>query len=308
MLAVKKALGGHALTSKLEVERKFVPSPLLKKLATENATTPRITLTSSQHDVSSAALTRLPRKRILDKYFDQKGQLERKGIWVRWRKQQDLQHDGTSAASSHAFWEAKIKQGGTYLDSQFVEAKGREAVEMVMAEGGVCDSIYDLTFKFGFVADRVSWSIGNGHDSNHDAEMTILLDTVSAALEGNDSELPRYMHHQVGELELEKTITTCPAAEKDACFNDEVELTARHHAIRASEAKVMRTQLSTLMAAHPAIFDGEGSPLGKVTAYMQQKSDKASRVAKANAKGRLANMSELQYEKLNAISEGRMQA
>lgn len=305
MLAVKKA--SQALTSKLEVERKFVASLLLKKLASENATTPRITLKSSQRDASSAILTRLPRKSILDKYFDHKGELERKGIWVRWRKQQDLEHDGTSAASSHAFWEAKIKQGGTYLDSQFVEVKGREAVKMVMAEAGVCDSIYDLGFKIGFVADLVSWSIENGQDTNHDAAMTILLDTMSAALEGRNGELPRYMHHQVGELELEKTITTCPTTENDARSN-ESELIARHQAVRASEADVMRQKLSTFMATHPDIFGAAGSPLSKVTAYMQQKGEQASRAAKANAKGRLANMSEIQYEKLKATSEGRMQA
>ena len=131
--------------------------------------------------------------------------------------------------------------------------------------------------------------------------MTILLDTMSATLEGRDGELPKYMHHQVGELELEKTITTSLTTEDDVNFN-EAKLAARHQAVRGFEAYVMREQLSTFMQSYPAIFSAEGAPLGKVTAYMQQKGDAASRAAKANAKGRLANMSEVQYDKLVATN------
>lgn len=52
------------------------------------------------------------------------------------------------------------------------------------------------------------------------------------------------------------------------------------------------------MVARPEIFRGEGSPLGKLTAYLGHQKDVAERAWKANAPGRLANMAEVKYERL----------
>ena len=60
----------------------------------------------------------------------------------------------------------------------------------------------------------------------------------------------------------------------------------------------MSGQLEKFMAARPEIFNGEGSPLGKLTAYIEQQRDIAARSWKANAPGRLANMAEVKYERL----------
>lgn len=302
MSQIGKILGNRSITSKLEVERKFVPSPLLQKYASETWKTPRISLISNRHP--SATLTRLPRKRVTDKYFDHKGQLEQKGIWVRWRKEQITTHDGVDIITSHDFWEAKVKQGGDFLDSQFVEAKGRDAVENLMIKAGVCRSIYELSFHLGSVADRVSWAV-DGLDgyvdeegSDHTANMTLVLDTMSTALEGRDGKYPKAMHHTVGELELEKTITTNLLDEDHARFDRDTENMSNHDAVCASQAEVMREQLSTFMAAYQSVFDTSGSPVGKITAYMQQKEALATRSKKAHAMSRLANMSEARYERL----------
>jgi hypothetical protein len=80
MFSTSKALSSRPVISKLEVERKFVPSPLLKKYASDTATTPRIRVNPAAVHSPSVVLERLPRKRITDKYFDYKGQLEQKGI------------------------------------------------------------------------------------------------------------------------------------------------------------------------------------------------------------------------------------
>jgi len=148
LFSASRALRSRSSVSKLEVERKFVPSPLLNKYASETATVSRIHVTPTTKHNPSVTLTRLPRKRITDKYFDHKGQLEQQGIWVRWRKGQTITHDGSKTITSQTSWEAKVKQGGNFLDSQFVEAKGRDAVEDLMAEAGVCHSIYDLSFQW----------------------------------------------------------------------------------------------------------------------------------------------------------------
>jgi hypothetical protein len=98
MLAAGKALSNRSLVSKLEVERKFVPSILLKKYASETSTTTRTFLAPITHRRLPITLSALPRERITDKYFDHKGQLEQKDIWVRWRKTQLTTHDGLETA------------------------------------------------------------------------------------------------------------------------------------------------------------------------------------------------------------------
>jgi len=298
--ALGRALSNRSNVSKLEVERKFVPSPLLKQYASETATVSRIHVTPATKHNPSVTLTRFPRKRITDKYFDRKGQLEQKGIWVRWRKEETTTHDGSNTTTSQTSWEAKVKQGGNFLDSQFVEAKGRDAVEDLMAEAGVCRSIYDLSFLLGFVADRMGWTVNGYHGEkavDDTATMSLIIDTMSTALEGRNGEYSTFMHHQVGELELEKAITTSLEGE-DVHAAHEPAINSIHRATCASQARAMREQLATFMSVYSTLFETGGTPLGKITAYMQQKKVLAERSEKSHAANRLANMSEVQYERL----------
>lgn len=301
MFSASKALNKSSIISRLEVEHKFVPSPLLKKYAREAATTPRIHVAPPTRRDPSVTLTSLPRKRITDKYFDLKGQLEQKGIWVRWRKEQTTTHDGVDAIASQTSWEAKVKQGGNFLDSQFVEAKGRDAVENLIAEAGVCRSIYDLRFQSGFVADRVGWTV-NGYNGENEvddtAAMSLVLDTMSAALEGPNGEHSTFMHHQVGELELGMTIKTTLADADDVYIAQNSAMDSQHRSTCASQAEAMRGLLITFMSTYPSILEASQSPVGKITAYMRRKQTLAARPERANTIDKLANMSEVQYERL----------
>ena len=211
---------------------------------------------------------------------------------MRWRKEETTIHDGFEITASHVSWEAKVKQGGDFLDSQFVEAKGRDAVEDLMAGAGVCRSIYDLSFQVGFVADRVGWTVNGFHGEtigDDTASMSLVLDTVSAALEGRDGEHQTLMHHQVGELELEANASTSLTEEG----------TSKHRAGCASQAEAMRKQLNAFMSTYPALFEIGSLPVGKITAYKQQQQALAARWKRANAINRLANMSEVRYERLS---------
>lgn len=300
MFSARKTLSNRSIVSKPEVERKFVPSPLLKKYASDAATTQRIHVTPATGRNPSVTLTRLPRKHITDKYFDFKGQLEQKGVWVRWRKEQTTTHDGVDTIASQTSWEAKVKQGGNFEDSQFVEAKGRDAVEDLMAEAGVCRSIYDLRFQLGFVADRVDWTVnGYSGEKNVDgAAMSLILDTMSAALEGPNGEHSTFINHQVGELELEAAVETTLADGDDVCIAHRLAIDRQHRSSCASQAEAMRELLVTFMSTYPSLLEAEKSPLGKITAYMQRKQTLAAYSERANAIDRLANMSEVQYERL----------
>ena len=287
MFSTSRALRSRSIVSKFEVERKFVPSLLLKKYACETVTTPHIDVTSATGHGSKVSLTRLPRKRITDKYFDHKGLLERKGIWVRWRKEEVTTPDGIHAISSHTSWEAKVKQGGNFLDSQFVEAEGRDAVEDLITGAGVCRSIYDLSFQLGVIADRIGWAV-NGYDGEEvvdgSATMSLVLDTVSAALEGRNGECPIPMHQEVAELELETIVATNHLSEYE-----------RNH---APQTEAMHAKLTAFVSTYSTLFETASLPVGKITAYKQQKQELAARSKRANAINRLANMSEVRYERL----------
>jgi thiamine-triphosphatase len=302
-----KNLLTRTLTSKLEIERKFVPTPLLLKYASENPIHETLTLPPSKFSTTDntslprITLSRLPRKRITDKYFDRNGALMSKGIWVRWRHEQTTAHDGKDAettknGAADGFWEAKVKQGGDYINSRFSEVRGRDAVEELLADAGVCGSVYDLKYELGFMADRVSWAVkkfgqgqqeaGAGDDA---AAMTLVLDSMLASLEGTDGSHPKYMQHRVGELELEKTIVTDVSTAKNVPITD---LTS------PSESDKMNSHLEEFMAAYPSIFAGEGKPKGKLMACIDQKKELAARHWKANASGRFANLSEVKYDRL----------
>lgn len=286
MLSATKAVQKRSITSKLEVERKFVPTSFLTKHAADLSKTTNTFAAPTSNTASDLILTSLPRKRITDKYFDVKGEFERRGIWIRWRKEQLTKPDGTDAAPSEGTWEAKVKRGGDYLNSQFREVHGRDAVEELMAEAGVGDSIFDLRYELGFVADRVSWAIKDGSVEGKDgSSMTVVLDTITASLEGPNGDHPKYFTHQVGELELEKTVTTESSESKE------------HEEICTSEVQRMNKQLATFMSAHPDLFAGKGIPVGKVTAYTKYKEELSARAWKANEPGRIANMSEIKWER-----------
>jgi hypothetical protein len=304
-----KNLLTRTLTSKLEIERKFVPTPLLLRYALENPQNETLTLPPSSfaaEDKTSprVILSRLPRKRVTDKYFDRNGQLESKGIWVRWRREQTTAHDGNGAetakdGTADGFWEAKIKQGGDFVNSRFTEVKGRDAVEELLSEAGVCDSVYDLRYELGFMADRVAWSVKefgagqqDGDAGDDGAALTLILDSMLASLEGPDGSHPKYMQHRVGELELEKTVVT-DITTKFGKNNIPIA-----DSIATSESDKMNTHLEEFMAAYPSIFAGEGTPKGKLTAYIDQKKDLAERHWKANASGRFANLSEVKVDRL----------
>lgn len=125
--------------------------------------------------------------------------------------------------------------------------------------------------------------------------MTLVLDTITTALEGRDGERPVYFFHQVGELELEAVVTTELGAESGAI--DSAGLIAKHRVDREVTGAKMSEELSAFMADRPEIFASEGSPLGKLSAYLQYHEENDARKWKVNEGGRVANMSEERWER-----------
>jgi len=161
------------------------------------------------------------RQQIQDKYFDHGELLRNKGIYVRQRNES---------------WEAKVKKGGDYINSQFEETTSESKIaEYAHKVAGVQGKIYaQNNFGLNVVAQlnttRLSWTA--------DEKFQIVLDTTDFG-------------HEVGEVELQMLVTL-----KDGSKND-----VNHRAEMDSEIVKFMKQYAW---AFPP-----GKPKGKLTAYFE---------------------------------------
>lgn len=168
---------------------------------------------------------------------------------------------------------------------------GQHAVEEIIDNTGIGDSIYDLVYQYGFVADRQAWTVESLPETKGRGEslpnINICLDTVTAALRGKDGDHPEHFHHQVGELELVKTVNSPPTASA-----------AEHGALCKSESEKLRCQLMAFKARRSDLFGGEGTPQGKLTAYLDVEKVQARRLWEVNRPGRIANITYFVYDRM----------
>ncbi|KAJ7180118.1 hypothetical protein C8R43DRAFT_388403 [Mycena crocata] len=281
------------LISKIEVERKFIPTrPLLHAL---KGTTATPTLPPSIARAHPAAI-----HFIRDVYYDRHDErLAAEGLWVRRRSV-----FGCGSASS-TLWEAKVRVGGDFAASQFVEVEGAEAVEREMRHvlGGdhvALDKIGDqLLIMSDLTTRRLSGRLELRYDSEEDDNnarlhnLTVAIDQVvettsgdfaaaRAVLErmptgrdiGGDQESslasiihssPDFFFHEIGELELVAEVRT------------EATEAHEHETRRKAVAAARAAQLETFMYAHPALFPMTPRPRGKLNAYAAWREEKAAR-------------------------------
>lgn len=218
----------------LEVERKFLATPLsITYLRTNSLRKPDRSL-FTHHEY-------LGRRKTHDVYFDlPDGHFFSKGIYVRKR-------DG--------IWEAKIRSGGDFLNSAFVEVEGLEGVrEVVEGELGVLkkggeeeEGSYDDKGLGGeivledvlnpcaeFVTERESWLI--------ERKFKVDVDTTDFG-------------HVVGEVELVKVIERNMKAREDE---------------RKKLERGMQKEIKKLMERYPMAFPA-GKAVGKLSAYIAMK-------------------------------------
>jgi len=281
------------LTSALEVERKFVPTALLKTHAAESTHKPSFALDFPGKSDIRDTFARQPRLRITDKYFDDPYRtLEKQGIWVRFRRSQPTSACGKGIlAETKDQWEAKIKQGGDFIDTQSTEVTGQHATEEILDKAGIGDSIYDLVYQYGFVADRQAWIVKTLLETEglrEDVpEISVCLDTVTTALRGKDGDHPEHFYHQVGELELVKTVTSAATTSS-----------TEHAALCRDEGEKLSSQLAAFMARRSDLFGGDGTPKGKLTAYLEAEKMQARRLWEMNRPGRIANITYFVYDRM----------
>ncbi|KAJ6553107.1 hypothetical protein B0H19DRAFT_1155661 [Mycena capillaripes] len=294
------------LVSKIEIERKFLPTrPLLHALT---RTTAVPTLPPSIARAHPAAV-----HFIRDVYYDRHDwRLAGEGLWV--RRRSVVVGGGGPTTSSTSSWEAKVRVGGDFAASQFVEVEGAEAVEREMQRvlGGdrvAVDKIGEhLVAMCDLTTRRLSGRLElRGEDDDNDAaegplqNLTVAIDQVVETTNGNfaaaravleqmpagrdgggdsDSNLTSTVHsssdvffHEIGELELMEEVRT----EAGAMGKNQAELQAHEHETRRKIVAAARAaQLEAFMRTHPALFPMTPQPRGKLDAYFSWKEERAA--------------------------------
>ncbi|KAJ7021965.1 hypothetical protein C8F04DRAFT_1402624 [Mycena alexandri] len=164
----------RSLISKIEIERKFLPTRPILHALTRTTTIP---ISPSISRARPAAV-----HFIRDVYYDRHdGRLTAEGLWVRRRSVV-----GGGSSSSSCIWEAKVRVGGDFVASQFVVAID----QVVETTGG--------DFVAACVAlERMSVERDRGGDSN-------LTSPIYRS--------PDLFFHEIGELELMEEVRTEAAA------------------------------------------------------------------------------------------------
>ncbi|KAJ7230368.1 hypothetical protein GGX14DRAFT_582981 [Mycena pura] len=282
------------LTSRIEIERKFLPTRVLLNALTRSTSTPRL-------PPSIARVHIAPEHFIQDIYYDRAdGRLVSEGVWVR-RRSVFVPDSPASISSSTSSWEAKVRVGGDFAASQFVEVQGAEAVECEIHRvfGGRArvdlDKIdehlavmCDLTTRR--LESRLELSSSASAEFADDEtyaglkNLTVVIDQaietprgdfvvarsllermsafdeldVASSSSPSPSRAPCFSH-QIGELELMQDVRT----EGDA----EEQTIQKHEWRRKTVAGRRALQLEAFMRAHPALFPMEPKPRGKLEAY-----------------------------------------
>ncbi|KAL7649212.1 hypothetical protein ACMYSQ_012323 [Aspergillus niger] len=200
----------------LEVERKF------SRLAVQP-------LTFTGGNPPFRSLRYLGLCSIHDTYYDLNGLLSSKGIWIRKR---------------NGDWEAKIKDGGNFQDSRFMEMRNPEEISHHLKfSTGISQT--ELT-NFGlrelasFTTFRQSWVA--------DDEFTIVQDTMD------------FDNHMVGEVELQCTLPRSPSS---------IRTTEEERALRLEE---MDSRIRRFMTRYAWAFH-VGQPKGKLAAFLERLSN-----------------------------------
>ncbi|MCJ1475930.1 hypothetical protein MMC13_004594 [Lambiella insularis] len=142
----------------LKVERKFRCSPRSISLLRHNGGDPPF-----------QELTYLGQHRFHDTYYDSNNTLSGNGVWIRRRS---------------GVWQAKVRQGGDFINSKFGELVGKDQIRRLIAQYGVRTSESDdfgLSTIAQYVTERERWKA--------DGTFEIAIDTTD-------------FDHTVGEVEM----------------------------------------------------------------------------------------------------------
>lgn len=212
----------------VEVERKFRYEPVFVNRLKANSGSPAF-----------GSLEYLGQTTFTDTYFDDPvSTLSRQGVWVRQR--------GTG-------WQAKIRQGGDYTNSQFHELSCPDDIGRIIKSynvqysplsAGGSDKTFGLKSMAQFTTIREAWRANK--------EFKIVLDRTDFG-------------HAVGEVELELEVES---NNNDNNNNNHDENEKRWAAERQGMTTQMDRQIETFMQDYSWAFP-DGKVVGKLSAYFE---------------------------------------
>lgn len=169
-------------------------------------------------------LWKLPDQIIRDSYYDKSNTLSSAGAWIRNR-------DGE--------WQAKIKKGGDFNNSKFEELSSIDDIAAFVKRATGIDGRETINFGLQptatFSTTRRTWVA--------DDEFHVVLDTTDFG-------------HQVGEIELQKTL----AGENGGAPTERQ---------KQQEMQIMDGRIVAFMKTYTWAFS-PGEPKGKLTAYFER--------------------------------------
>ena len=203
-------------------------------------------------------------ERFRDTYYDN-GILAKKGIWIRYRRTTSVGTEDDEPVAdlpSDECWNAKVRLGGDFIESQFEEHHGEGSIRDLLSTHIPGTMLEDLAITADLETTRTTWSI-RLHDSYshansstcNDAEyMSVALDhVVSLKEEPACSQLLPKFEHLVGEVELVKPVSTA-SEDEDVAVESEMELDQ------------MKSRIGEFMKDNPRLFS-QSKPVGKLSAY-----------------------------------------
>lgn len=244
------------IASNVEVERKFNPGPKFFSLFNNN--TPNL-------QEPPFTLSKHPSQLIRDTYYDTAdGRLEKMGVWVRQRSINPLSLNSTASINATADragseWNAKVRIGGHYSNSQFIEYDGLSDVSREV----ICASeekikLEDLSVASDLNTRRSEWEVTHmGEGKIPPAKLTIVVDDVieakpKAVEDGTDKAT---FNHVVGEVEFFQEFVTEDKDEAD------------HKALSKEVGAQRMNELEEFMLCYPELFSVDPKPIGKLSAY-----------------------------------------
>jgi len=236
-----------ASTTRLEVERKFLPTARidlqLQQLHSDDSSL------ATQQEGATFKLPNFSRQsdnQIRDTYFDCDAQLEKAGIWLR-RRQTRI---GFRFALGPTFdvCEAKIRLAGTYVNSEFEEVEGERAVYARIAKMVPGIVFADLQPTVDLMTYRQAWSVAHGGDGG--CETHVVLDEVREAEVSDGVHPDGPFKYHIGEVEMVANVSGTGID---------------------SKRESLRKELDAFMDRHRLLFPTSPHLMGKISAYFAWK-------------------------------------
>ena len=157
---------------------------------------------------------------------------------------------------THTGWDAKLRVGGDFVDSGFIEIQGEKAVQILLSQHVPGTLLQDLRVVADLETVRSAWTVEcrpNARNETLGRKLSIVVDHVVAVTTQDFQGYSSTFQHEVGEVEVMETIDTATGLDEDI---EKRKLLQEH----------MHAQIKSFMKSYSELFS-TSKPIGKLSAY-----------------------------------------